>query len=47
MSQTKSSNQGTDAKDKGVPAPAASSKASKTGDPGMMGNYRVSACVFL
>ncbi|XP_028827263.1 beta-crystallin B1 [Denticeps clupeoides] len=43
MSQTakSSSNQGTDAKDKGTPAPAATSKATKTGDPGMMGNYRI------
>ncbi|XP_051972093.1 beta-crystallin B1-like [Xyrauchen texanus] len=43
MSQTAKSatNQGTDAKDKGAPAPFATSKASKTGDPGMMGNYRI------
>lgn len=47
MSQTAKSatNQGTDAKDKGAPAPAATSKASKTGDPGYMGNYKVSICV--
>lgn len=43
MSQTakSASSQGTDAKDKGAPAPAASSKATKTGEPGM-GSYRVS-----
>ena len=43
MSQTakSASSQGTDAKDKGAPAPAASSKATKTGEPGM-GNFRVS-----
>lgn len=42
MSQTKSaSSQGTDAKDKGAPAPPASSKATKTGDAAM-GDYRVS-----
>lgn len=37
MSQTakSTSSQGTDAKDKGAPAPAASSKATKTGEPGM------------
>ncbi|XP_055009674.1 beta-crystallin B1 isoform X1 [Boleophthalmus pectinirostris] len=42
MSQTakSASSQGTDAKDKGAPAPAASSKATKTGDPGM-GSYRI------
>lgn len=45
MSQTakSASSQGTDAKDKGAPAPAASSKATKTGEPGM-GSYRVSRC---
>lgn len=42
MSQTKSaSSQGTDAKDKGTPAPSASSKATKSGDTAM-GNYKVS-----
>lgn len=43
MSQTakSASSQGTDAKDKGAPAPAASSKATKTGEPGM-GSFRVS-----
>ncbi|KAA8578109.1 hypothetical protein FQN60_000103 [Etheostoma spectabile] len=42
MSQTakSASSQGTDAKDKGAPAPAASSKATKTGEPGM-GSYRI------
>lgn len=40
MSQTTKTH-GTDAKDKGVPAPAASSKSTKTGEPGM-GSYRVS-----
>jgi len=42
MSQTakSASSQGTDAKDKGAPAPAASSKATKTGEPGM-GNFRI------
>nr|XP_020480793.1 beta-crystallin B1-like isoform X2 [Monopterus albus] len=42
MSQTtkSTSSQGTDAKDKGAPAPAASSKATKPGDPGM-GSYRI------
>merc|ERR1712025_1426025 len=42
MSQTakSASSQGTDAKDKGAPAPAATSKATKTGDPGM-GNFRI------
>lgn len=46
MSQTakSASSQGTDAKDKGAPAPAASSKATKTGEPGM-GSYRVSPSV--
>lgn len=45
MSQTakSASSQGTDAKDKGAPAPAASSKATKTGEPGM-GSFRVSHC---
>lgn len=49
MSQTAKSatNQGTDAKDKGAPAPAATSKASKTGEPGFMGNYKVSICIQL
>lgn len=43
MSQTakSASSQGTDAKDKGAPAPAATSKATKTGEPGM-GSYKVS-----
>lgn len=42
MSQSKSaSSQGADAKDKGTPAPPASSKATKTGEP-EMGKYRVS-----
>lgn len=43
MSQTakSASSQGTDAKDKGAPAPAATSKATKTGEPGM-GSFRVS-----
>lgn len=47
MSQTAKSttNQGTDAKDKGAPAPAATSKTSKTGEPGFTGNYKVSICV--
>ncbi|CAI5667801.1 beta-crystallin B1 [Oreochromis niloticus] len=42
MSQTakSASSQGTDAKDKGAPAPAASSKATKTGEPGM-GSFRI------
>ncbi|KAF7650991.1 hypothetical protein LDENG_00117870 [Lucifuga dentata] len=42
MSQTakSASSQGSDAKDKGAPAPAASSKATKTGEPGM-GSYRI------
>uniref|UniRef100_A0A673LVT2 Beta-crystallin B1 n=1 Tax=Sinocyclocheilus rhinocerous TaxID=307959 RepID=A0A673LVT2_9TELE len=49
MSQTAKSatSQGADAKDKGAPAPAATSKASKTGDPGFMGNYKVSICIQL
>uniref|UniRef100_A0A3B4TT48 Beta-crystallin B1 n=1 Tax=Seriola dumerili TaxID=41447 RepID=A0A3B4TT48_SERDU len=42
MSQTakSASSQGTDAKDKGAPAPAASSKATKTGEPGV-GSFRI------
>ncbi|CAJ1069979.1 beta-crystallin B1-like [Xyrichtys novacula] len=42
MSQTakSASSQGTDAKDKGAPAPAASSKATKTGEPSQ-GTYRI------
>ncbi|MEQ2309709.1 hypothetical protein AMECASPLE_001430 [Ameca splendens] len=45
MSQTAktASSQGVDAKDKGAPAPAATSKPTKTGEPGM-GSYRVSHC---